>query len=206
MHVPLLQTWPAAHWVSVVQLPHEWSGRHMPLGQSAPVLQPRSHTKSGRQYWPSGQLSFAPGRHATHRFVAGSHRGVAPPHCASSLHCTHWPLGTLQICPFRHAGFCCEQPAVHWCIALHTLPGPQSVSTLHATHWWFGASHTGLLGSLQSVLTMQPTHERVAGSHTGCGAWQSAFVTQPTQVPPSTSQTWPATHTGFSAEQPPRQT
>jgi hypothetical protein len=46
MHVPVWQTWPAAHWLSIVQLLHEWSARQVPLGHSAFVLQPRSHTKS----------------------------------------------------------------------------------------------------------------------------------------------------------------
>jgi hypothetical protein len=101
VQVPLTHTLPAAHcesWVHVSQLR---SLRQTPEGQSAPVLQPRSQVKSGRHAWPMGQLSVAPGKQATQRLVPSSHRGVAPPHCASDVHCTHWPEA-LHTCPIGH--------------------------------------------------------------------------------------------------------
>lgn len=51
MHVPPgAQTFPAAHWVSLVHPEQERSLWHCPVGQSAFVLQPCSHVPSRRQY------------------------------------------------------------------------------------------------------------------------------------------------------------
>ena len=74
-------------------------------------MQPRSHTKSVRQYSPGAQVSAAPGRHCTQVCVATSHFGVAPPHWPSSTQATHWPFCGLHTAPAGH-GCCAVQPAM----------------------------------------------------------------------------------------------
>ena len=156
---------------------HEWFGKQTPDGQSVPVLQPCSQRKSGRQYWPVGQLSVAPGRHATHALVVVLHRGVAPPHCASLRHCTQrWLLQT---------------------------PLGQSVFERQPTQVLLAGSHTGREGSWQSTFEAHCTHVPVAGLHTVSGAFGHCVpLTHSTHWPRAASHTRPDGHAGFCAEQP----
>jgi len=93
-----------------------------------------------------GQLSVAPGRQATHAFVAALQRGVAPPHCASLRHCTQRFM-------------------------VHTPLFGQSAFDKQPTQVLFAGSHTGRPGAVQSALVAHCTHERVAGSQMVSGAF-----------------------------------
>jgi hypothetical protein len=151
-----------------------------------------------------GQLSEAPGRQATQRFVPTSQRGVAPPHCASDVHCTHCPPA-LHTCPDGH-GWLGLQPGTH-AFCWHTWPRGHWGSITHATHEFVAGLHTGAPGVVQSPLPTQPTQVLVAGLHTGRpGVVHCAFEVHCTQRPWLASHNRPEGHTGCCAEQPGTQT
>ena len=130
----------------------------LPAATGVAVQAPAAHASVVQ---PLPSLQSAAARHSTQLFEAVSHRGVAPPHCASATQATHRLVGEPEHTnPPAHAP---ALPAATDVFAQAPVPSHrsvvQSLESLHSALVKHRATHVPAsqrAAGTQSVVVMQP--------------------------------------------------